>query len=806
MTRILDCCSKLTLAVGLWYSLAALGAGPGAVSDADDGVYHAEALSAVTALLLEPRGGWGPFYIRTSPLASDHYPPAQEFPSDEWECAAQEVHAPANIVTILWSGCRVDHLERLEDPSAYAGDFDVAVIFSKRDADSVDIQMWVDNRLAVGIGRFRYVMRLAQESLPENPDEMTALFGYDDYIESPLENLRSIVPTSAWLNQVAFFEGDTGRHFVRNRGKVNSMLSLHTPDWGFVLHGTDPDNADPGWLLLGSNPDKHGEPGIEFGYQYKLQGEYEAGNGRAGPMQMGPTLRGKTLPAERPLDTAWWEALDAYVPYLENETDLLAGFDLTHGTFPAQWAQDCLFAAWIVIPDDLSLFVDEFQAVVNYYSDPNQEPLVFCPMLWGFHTYAPRMPRQAAVKLLAQMQEMATTSNVELHPGAYYLPWIADYDRLNGHPIKDAVILNAIGEPNINNDGTVMVAQNHPAVLEDVRQTIDMEYDLGIHYIYHDNPFREMVGWKPWAESSRDYHVNTRGMIQMMGEQLTARGGGLVAIEGGRLGLNAMQAGAGGITNSMIPGGQSSSFSDALFHGRYLTAFSGDLVGESYNIVFADARLHPWLCLPSEDVEVTLECPYDAGMVNNVDHMPRLAMTAALGRSIIDPLPNLRMVANDPLSPQWLKEAFANYLTATRNAYWTRRNTPALRTGRMLPTPPSDKQRVVYETRTLVSNPPRWSHKTNKRRVDAYPAGFFKDLEADNKYVLVVGNPIDDQDGLSAVVRFRLELSEYGQLVYSDVHGAKGILSDDGQTLTLEVLVPPLEFTVVELTPPVVPH
>jgi len=757
------------------------------------------AIGDITGLRLEPRDGWGPFFIRTSPLVQQQYPPAEDFPSSEWACDKQQVYAPAGIVAILWSGCRVDHLDRLPDPGAYAGDFDVAALFVRRDATGVELRMWVDNRLEVGIDRFRYVMRVAGQSLPVDPADMRALFGYDDYIDDPLHNLRKRFDNIAWLNQVASFEGDTGRHFVRNRAKVSSMMSVHTPAWGFVLHGTDPDNADPGWLVLGSNPNEDDILSIEFGYEYKLQGEYVAGNGTGAPMQMGPALRGSLLAAGRPLDTAWWEALDAYVPFLEDESNLLPGYNLKTAAYPAQWAQECLFAAWNVTGDDLSYFLGEFRAVAEHYASADGEPLVFCPLLWGFHSVAPRVARPPAVALLAQLRDMAAELNVEFHPGAYYLPWVADLERLGGHPIEDAILYKANGQPYDTGEGTVMVAQNHQAVIDHVMDTIDQEYDLGIEYVYHDNPFREMVGWTEWAESKRDYHVNTRRMIQAMVDRLTQNGGGLVAIEGGRLGLNSTQAGANGITYSLIPGGQPSSFADALFHGRHLTAFSGDIVGESLNIAFADQRARAYLCPVAEDTP----CPYDIGIENNVDHMPRLAMTAALGRSVIDPMPDLRRELRSPGNPEWLKKGFENYLTALRNAYWTRRRTPALRTGRMLPTPPSDAPQANFGSRPqTLTEPLTWDYTTTMRRMDFYPAGLFEDVETAGKYVLVVGNANGGPDGELETVRFTLDAGDYAELIFADVSGAIATVSDDGRRLTLEVTVPPLGFTVVELTTP----
>ena len=41
-------------------------------------------------------------------------------------------------------------------------------------------------------------------------------------------------------------------------------------------------------------------------------------------------------------------------------------------------------------------------------------------------------------------------------------------------------------------------------------------------------------------------------------------------------------------------------------------------------------------------------------------------------------------------------------------------------------------------------------------------------------------------------------------MIYYNISDATGIISDDGKSLLLEVVIPPLDFTVVEFTPQVV--
>jgi hypothetical protein len=288
--------------------------------------------------------------------------------------------------------------------------------------------------------------------------------------------------------------------------------------------------------------------------------------------------------------------------------------------------------------------------------------------------------------------------------------------------------------------------------------------------------------------------VDTRDLIELMTQQLTELGGGLVAIEAGRLGLNTLQAGATGVTSSLYTGSESSNFSDALFHGRNLTAFAGDVANESMSLVYADARATDTLCLFAPP-----ECPYTGDQNDNVDHMPRLAMTAALGRSVIDPAPSLREQIDNPLNPDWVRQAFQNYQTAMYNAYWVRRSTPALRTGRMMPTPRTDAPKVWLASRQLMSapgDPLVWKEEATQRRVQKYPAGLFEDVETAGKAVLVVGNP--DGVEINATVTFTLDAMDYPELMFATVRGAASTLSNDGETLTLVVTVPALDFTVVE--------
>jgi hypothetical protein len=95
-----------------------------------------------------------------------------------------------------------------------------------------------------------------------------------------------------------------------------------------------------------------------------------------------------------------------------------------------------------------------------------------------------------------------------------------------------------------------------------------------------------------------------------------------------------------------------------------------------------------------------------------------------------------------------------------------------------------------------------WNHEPTPRRVQKYPAGLFEDVETAGRVVLVVGNPDGaDPDGVpvDATVTFTLDAKDYPELMFATVRGASSTLSDDGETLSLEVIVPALDFTVVEL-------
>ena len=272
-----------------------------------------------------------------------------------------------------------------------------------------------------------------------------------------------------------------------------------------------------------------------------------------------------------------------------------------------------------------------------------------------------------------------------------------------------------------------------------------------------------------------------------------------MTIEAGRLGLNAMQGGATGVSNTLFPGGQPSAFNDALFHDHHLTAFAGDVGGESYNFVYADSRSDAYMCAvwSSNPDLAGGDCPYVTGRVDNTDHMPHLAMSAVLGRSIIDPMPNLRDEMNNPYNPAWVKDALDAYQTTIRNAYWLRRDTPALRTGRLLPTPPSDAARVTFSSRRLTSKSPlAWEHGVTTRRVERFPTGVFEDREQPGTTVLVVGNPYASPS--HATVRFTFDGREYRELMNAEVVGAEASYSEDDDQLIVEVTVPSLDFATVE--------
>ena len=777
--------------------------GPAPESSLDSAENAAEAVEDVTGLGLVPRDGWGPFTIRTAPSAETGSPAAVDIPSSEWACASKNVYAQPAEVLILWRGCRVDSSPRLEDASAYAGDFDVAASFRRQDDASVDLDLWLDNRLAVGIERFRYVMRIDPATLPTDSGQIRAQFGYDDYITDPLSSLRELPANAVWRAQVASSETDE-RFFVRNRVKVTSMLSLHTPDWGYLIHTTDPDNADTGWLVLGSNPDDDGRLSLEVGYEYRVPGAWQPGNGTAEPMKLGPTLRGEALPAERSLDSAWWEAVDAYVPFLEDETDLLPGFDLATAPYPAAWAQQCLYTVWNIVGSQVDSdtpyaayaqpFLDRLADVARAYAREDGAMPVICPLLWDFHTYAPHTPHVYSMRLLEDLHALADDLGVELHPGTYYLPWSTDYDRARVHPtLKDAMVLKANGEPDLGlgDNGTIHVrlAQDHPAVKSELRDTLRFLYDNGLDWAYHDNPFAEMRDFNRFAAIDRQTGANSRALIQMMANELTELGGGIVGQELGRLGLNTLQAGSGGVTGGLLPGAEFSAAVDALFHGRHATGFAGSIGGESLSFVWADERAVPIMCAVHAAQNKPPPCPYTKGQKGNADYMAHIAMTAAYGRLIIDPMPNIRDLAS--ISPAWSKTALEGYQTALRNAYWLRRELPILRTGRLRPPPPTvDNETVTFSTRRQTKSDPHdseWEAETGGRTLPRYPTGFFEDLNQPGRYVLVVGNP----EPADAEVTFILDADTYSGLQ------AETAISDDGSTLTLRV--PALGFTAVEL-------
>ena len=555
------------------------------------------------------------------------------------------------------------------------------------------------------------------------------------------------------------------------------MFSIHTPDWGIAIYGTDPDNADMGWLMIGSNEDSDGVKSLEVGTIHRVPQSHIAGNG-ADRLKIGPTVIGEPLPAQRDLDTAYFEAVDAYRDYLASETDLLPPLGLHDQAYPASWARDCLFTVWNVgTPGDKSQWVDELVAIADTYGNGN-EPLVVCPLLWYFHTDAPYVPIEGNIELAANLRAKAAELGIELHMGAYYLPQSADHRRWSAD-LEQGATRNMDGSLRLfkaHGNGPLMaeMRQDHPAVLAEVMRNIEFESEHGIEWIYHDAPFQDWTADpQRFLGAHRDMQVHTRAMIQAMADKLTQLGGGLVTVEMARLGLNAMQSGGGGITGALIPGGHPSKAADALFHGNYLTGLAGDIVGEGYNIAFADQLADLVVC--------PTPCTKDKGKPNNFKHMPQLAMTAAFGRSIIDDK-LLRRPQGNPL----LDAAFADYQTALRNAYWVRRRTPALSTGRMLPTPASNPPKVTMYSRivNLTIEPPYYGDAVTPRELEQYPSGLFDDIEHGNQAVLVVGNPTDQ----AATITYTLDAATYPNLV--DAGAASNVI---------DVHVPPLDFAVVAI-------
>jgi hypothetical protein len=625
------------------------------------------------------------------------------------------------------------------------GDFDFAVHLRGDSLARVDIQTVVHNRLDVGLGAACVVLRFPAVIVPPSADTY-ALFGPDEWVSDPVTNLgaQSVVRDDPY-NGLFYWGFDAGHGFYRQFQNGRPVLSVHRPGWGMMLHDLEPDNSSAGYLMIGSN-----DGALEVAYYYRILGELRPQNGTNGPMILSPGLRMSLLPGVRPANTAWWETVDAYRAFALEE-GLLKDTPLARRKVPSRWAQDAVYTVFNLgantdgnVPGAkkpavalVDPWIKYMEKMILFYGACGQTR--FCPLLWGWSAIGPYAPIPGVDDILTRFNELERKYGVEIHPGIYILPNCMGTAAI-GTPLEQAYYHNLRGEPHRwgPKDDLINVEPSNPLFIRDIEDAIQRMLDKGIEWVYFDNPYVNPIADPRYGGILEGQGAAIRHLIERAKSMLEKHGGGFIACERYRLGLDTSY----GVNHEgVLPGSENVPFTEALVHDLHITGSFGDLSGIGWQMIAADPAYG-----------------FGGDVPGAAQQVHRLGVEgAAYGRVCIDGNQGADLGFFEFGSrPEAHYRALGEmYETSVRNGLRARLKSDALRTGRMLPPPPCDGGQVtIARKRPLAEG--GMSH-TVKAVAERFPAGFFASVECAPSHTLAVANP----EPVAARVAFRIRPAEY---------------------------------------------
>jgi len=770
-----------TAIVGLAVALMGVGGVAAADTRAESVTVSAEPPSLASYLAWFERPGEGAFRVWTSRDGGGRLPEYKAFPVVRWEAAERSVLDEPGHAAILFEHCTIEGVE---------GDFDFEIHLRGDSLASVDIQTVIHNRLNIGLGLARIVLRFPTKLVPPGPDTYV-LFGPDEWVVDPIANLSSeaAVPDDP-INQYFRRADGPRRNFYQQYQNGRPVLSVHRPGWGMMLHDLDPDNAASGAFMVGS-----GDGHFEVAYRYHLPGELAAAAHSPKPKPLSPTIRMSLLPGEMPASRAWWETVKAYRAFAIQH-GLLDPTPLAEKAVPSDWARNGVFfvfnigaatdgnAPGTTTPAVASAepWLAYLERAIAFYKDCGQTQ--FCPMLWGWSAIGPYSPIEGVDEMLAAFEEMEGRLDVEIHPGIYVLPTYIGHAALRT-PLEAAMYRDLRGDPHRwgPNDDLFSVDSGHPLFVAEIEGAIEKMMDKGIEWVYFDNPFVQGAVDLGHGGIDPEQGVAVRHMIQRVHERMVERGKGFIACERYRLGL---ASGYGIVGDGVLPGAENVPFTEALVHDLYITGSFGDLAATAWQMAAADA---------------------DLGLGGDVSgasrHAHRLGVEgAAYGRNCIDGNlgPELGFFECRTRSEPHYKLLGTLYEESVRNGLRARLRHEALRTGRMLPPPENDGGRVKLARRRMRPDG-SWT-RTVLGVGERFPAAFFASIENPGAHTLAVANPGPE----SGSVTFRIRPANYKTMAAHAKWRVVGascrnqIIFRD-ETTDLLVEIPPHDVAVVTFEP-----
>lgn len=733
-------------------------------------------------LRLVLRDGNGPFYVVLNHFDAD---PARstQHPSNSWEqctLAIDDLPPRPNTHSVALGGCRL----RDENGLLLQGSIAFRLLLTSLPDGTVELDASVQNGLPTAVvAEARFLLRIGPSSLPDDGADTYALFGYDEWIRDPIAALR--LDRVSWLHPhnnngpFSTFQMEPQRqdrgHYL-NRLNTKDMLSVHTPDWGLAILGTGKDNGVPGWQLMGSDGTH-----LEVGYHFRMPNDRTWNAGGA----VGPTFRLVPAPPRRPTADAWWDAAAIYRAYLD-EAGLVTPATLGDALHPAAWAQSCLYLAVSAEGKDAvdaAALVQQVREAADYFrrrtdGAPPESGVDVCVTLWGWaDTPAPHVPKPGLDGFLTALVVLEVELDIDVHPMVYINPQIADYQAALATSLADAIYHDAAGQPQLvpyTSQGAgrqaVTVMPDHPAMLAEIER---LRTTYGLDGFYVDTPFGEMItDYRFFAGPSAETHARVRNAVAAI-----AASTGVVVIEQSRMGIDATQQGTIELTAPIVLDSTPVPLTEALVHDRQINVFAGDLFWGVLGPICADAAA---TCCTGPACE--------PGVPGAARQAMRLAVWGVVvGRAVIAPPPAFVGTFYQPSTDPFLS-LMHTYVGTLRRGFHLRRDLRALRTGVMLPTPPSDDVPELFAARFYDVVSGIVYPQVARRPVSRLATAFFQDVEAPDTAYLVIGNPTP----ATATVTHVIDLDAYPVLPGGDfvaIGDDGAVLAGPGRSLSVQLTV-----------------
>ena len=703
-----------------------------------------------------------------------------EHPMSTWSIGS---HVVAGL-TETWSGCAVP---------GRLGSFDLRKITMPIDAYHAFVRIELRPNFAPGSGvavhRLRWAARLDPTEVGISNGEARVLLPATGamWVRDAKHNLtRHLADTTPgnelWLRPYWPDRNDPRSGFYYNRLNIADLIGIHgfdaddRPRWGLGLYVLDVDNADPGHLLIGSNPDAAGNLSLEFGYDFVLPRDHVENNATPGSWITITTMLLRSLPSVTPKEYAWWEHVDF------TRDVLLGPLRWVHSPSPLSsspaWAKTAVLGSGYVV-DDLPHAIDEAARLGRFFTKYSNAALVApefhyapCIRSWSTETYS-SPPRTSFVDVMARVRALPDASRTHVLTDlvtSFFESWQPDPP----HPIAAARAFNDQLQPYSINRFLWFVDPSDPAFVAAFDGAVAALRAEGVGGAYFDNMFGDL---------NRNYHQHEGADRRNQTDQVALLDRarrvlnwvGFFVGEQSRLG-NRYAAGAllpCGFRS--VPGGSGVPFIDAVVHEHRSTYGAGDLLEQ-----WVAHGIHAFRTVanPTRRDLQNITHDYVFGFVKGqliIDGRTEYADPSTPGTTVPLQIFEVDPAVLPPGATRLEQLGFEVLKDVADSLYprmmWWRSTTPALQSGRMLVPPyptASVNGRAVDEWFVLEKEyffkMPNFAYTpatTSDYETERFPVSFWAMPSDPTRLTLFMGNPTYDP----VTLRFRFRTADYPQVM-----------------------------------------